>query len=84
MQTRGRKEEDSGVSVTSSSLSSSSDSSEFSSSSSSSGSSVGSKAEVFQPGSLLTTSPAKNSSLDPRWTQPPRCRFSLTLRLHRL
>lgn len=59
MQTRGRNEDDSGVCVTSSSLSSSSDSSEFSSSSSES--SVRSKADVFQPGSLLKTSPAKKS-----------------------
>lgn len=47
MQTRGRNEDDCGVSVTSSSLSSSSDSSEFSSSSSSSGSSVGAKQSYF-------------------------------------
>lgn len=67
MQTRGRNEDDSGVSVASSSLSSSSDSSEISSSSS--GSSAGSKTELFQPGSRLKNITGQEllirSSLDP-------------------
>lgn len=55
MQTRGHMEDDSGVSVTSSSLSSSRDSSELSSSSSSSEPSVRSKPEAFDPGPRLKT-----------------------------
>lgn len=75
MQTRGHVEDDSGVSVTSSSLSSSRDSSEFSSSSSSSGSSVRSKPEVFDPGPRLKT---------PRSLLNLYAADSLTVGLHRL